>query len=55
MVEFFRARLLEREHLATLRIDAGHDVFDGAVFACGVHGLKDQENGVTVIGIEAGL
>ena len=35
---------LEGKHLAALRIDTGHDVFDRAVLAGGIRGLKDQKN-----------
>lgn len=52
MVEFFGARMLEREDLATLGIDAGHDMLDGAVLARAIHGLKDEEKGVFVVGVE---
>src|SRR5437868_6590079 len=39
MFEFLDAGMLETDDLATLRIDAGHDVLDGAVLAGGIHGL----------------
>jgi hypothetical protein len=42
MFELGGARMLEAEHLASLRIYPGHDVRDHAVLAGGVHGLKDQ-------------
>src|SRR5579859_4173674 len=44
MVQFFYGRLLETGDLASLGIHAGHDVLDQAVFAGGVHGLKDQQD-----------
>ena len=42
------ARVLEAEHLAALRIDAGHHVPDGAVLSGGVHRLKDQQHRIAV-------
>jgi hypothetical protein len=39
--------MLEAEHLAALRIDPGYDVPDRAVFACRIHGLKHQQDGVS--------
>jgi hypothetical protein len=52
VIEFLGGRRLEGIDLATLRIDAGHDVFDGTVLAGGVHGLEDEEQGPFVLGIE---
>ena len=52
MLQFGRARVFEAEHLAALRIHAGHDVPDRTVFAGRVHGLKDQQHGVTVGGVK---
>ena len=52
MVEFFAGGRLERNDLAALRIDAGHDVLDGAVFSRRVHRLKNQQHGPAVLGIE---
>ena len=43
VIQILGTRVLEAENLATLRIHAGHHVFDDAVFACGVHRLKDQQ------------
>src|SRR6185437_1838993 len=40
------------EHLAALRIDAGHHVLDRAILPRCVHGLKDQQDGVAVGGVE---
>ena len=37
-----RARMLEAEHLAPLRIDAGHQMANCTVLAGRVHGLEDQ-------------
>ncbi len=44
--QFFGRGDLERSHATARRIDPGHDVPDGAVLAPGVHGLKDDEQGV---------
>jgi hypothetical protein len=44
--------VLEAKHLAALGVDAGHDVPDRAVLACRIHGLKHQQDGVAVGGIE---
>src|SRR5580658_3116097 len=53
MLQFLRARVLEAEHLAALRIDAGHHVADDAILAGGVHGLENQQHGVTFGGVKA--
>ena len=52
MVEVFPRGLLEREHLASLRIDARHDVLDGAVLARRIHGLKHKQQGPAVLRVE---
>ena len=52
VVQFFNAGRFEGMDLATLRIDAGHDVLDGAVFTGGVHRLKDEQKGPAVLGVE---
>ena len=43
VLQFLGAGLFETENLAPLRVDPGHDVPDRAVFAGGIHSLKDQE------------
>ena len=48
VIEFFGAGLLETENLATLWIDAGHDVPNGAIFAGTVHALEDQQQRIVV-------
>ena len=48
VLQFLGARMFEAEHLAALRIDAGHDVPDGAVLAGGVHRLKNQQHRIAV-------
>ncbi len=47
--------MFEAENLAALRIDAGHDVLDGAVLAGGVHRLKNQQQRTVVVGVEQTL
>jgi len=44
--------MLETEYLATLGINAGHDVLDGAVLSRGVHGLKNQQQGIIIAGVK---
>ena len=46
------AGMLEADDLAALRIDAGHDVLDGAVLPRRVHRLEDHQDGVPVGGIK---
>jgi len=48
MLQIFGARLFETEHLAALRIDAGHNVPDGPVLAGRVHCLEDQQDRVAI-------
>ncbi len=52
VVQLFAGRLLEAVDLAPLRIDARHDVLDRAVLAGRIHGLKDQQDGPGIRGIE---
>ena len=52
VVQLLGRRLLEAEDLAALRIDAGHDVLDRAVLAGRVHRLEDDQDGVSVVGVE---
>ena len=42
-MEFLRAGLLETVNLATLWVDAGHDMADGAILSGAVHPLKDHQ------------
>src|SRR5262245_56764350 len=51
-IEFLRRALLERGHLAPLRVHARHDVLDRAVFAGRVHRLEDEQQGPAVLGVE---
>src|SRR5262249_54974527 len=52
VAEFFGGGFLEAEDLATLRVHAGHDMLDRAVLAGRIHGLEDNEDAVTAIGIK---
>ena len=49
---FERGGNFEGGDVAALGVDAGEDVADGAVFACGVHALKDDEQGFRLAGVE---
>jgi hypothetical protein len=49
VVEVFPRGLLEREHLASLRIDARHHVLDGAVLAGRIHRLEQKQQGPAVL------
>ena len=48
MIELFSGRYLEALHLTALRVNAGHDVFDGAVFAGRIERLKQDQDRVGV-------
>ena len=52
VIEFLTAGRLERVDIATLRVHAGHHVLDGAVFPCGVHGLKNQQQRPAILRVE---
>ena len=52
VVQFFVAGCLERMDVATLGIDAGHHVLDGAVFSGGVHCLKNQQERPPVLRVK---
>ena len=52
VLQFRGAGMFEAEHLAALRIDAGHHVLDGAVLAGRIHRLKNQQHGIAVGGVE---
>src|SRR5215813_712387 len=43
VIEILLRWSLEGKYLTTLRVDAGHNVLDRAVFPRGVHRLKDQQ------------
>ena len=48
MFQFFGTRLFETENLTACRIDPGHDMPDGTVFAGSVHTLKNQQQGIAI-------
>src|SRR5215472_4316761 len=52
MIEIFSRRRFEGKHLATLRVDARHDMLNGAIFAGGVHGLKNQQHRPSVLRVK---
>ena len=49
---FERGGHFEGGDIAALRVDAGEDVADGAVFARGIHALEDDEEGFGLAGVE---
>ena len=55
VIELLGRGSLKGIDLAALWVDAGHDVFDNAVLAGGVHGLEDEEQRPFVVGVEAVL
>jgi hypothetical protein len=55
VVQFPLGGLLERRHLAPLRIDPPQDCPDGGIFPGCVHGLKDQEDTPPIVGIKLPL
>jgi hypothetical protein len=52
VVEVFGGWRLEGEDFAALRVDPGHDVFDGAVLPCRIHGLKDEQHRPAILRVE---
>ena len=52
VVAFLGRRRLEAENLATLRVDAAHDVADGAILARGIHRLEHQQDAVGVLCVQ---
>ena len=52
MVQLFVAGRLERVNVTTLWVDAGHNVLDHAILAGGIHGLKDDQDGPAILGVE---
>jgi hypothetical protein len=52
VIELLGGRRFEGMNVASLGVHAGHDVFDGAVFTGGVHGLEDQQHSPAVLGVE---
>ena len=55
VIQLLARRLLEVEHLAARRIDAGKQGVDRAVLAGGVHGLEDQQQRMAVLRVEQPL
>src|SRR2546428_232570 len=51
-IQVFRRWRLERDDIAALRIDAGHDVLDRSVLAGRVHGLEDEQDGPAVLRVQ---
>ena len=52
MVQLLGAGMLEAEHLATLWIDTGHKVPDGAVLPGGIHRLKNEQHSIAIRRVE---
>ena len=52
MPELGRTRMAVTEDIAALRVDTGHHVLDAAVFSGGIHGLEDDEQGMSIGGVE---
>src|SRR5262245_21911760 len=52
VIEILLRWSLEGKYLTTLRIDAGHNVLDRAVFPRGVHRLKDQQHRPAVLRVK---
>src|SRR5437867_12068794 len=46
--QLLHARMLKTMDLAALRIDAGHHMLDGAVFAGGIHALENNQHSIAV-------
>src|SRR5438128_573109 len=55
MFELHSAGMLETEHLATLRIDARHDMTDSPILPGRVHRLKNQQQRVLICRVMAPL
>lgn len=55
MLQFPRTWMLKAEDLAALGVDARHHMANSAIFACGIHRLKHQQQGVPVRCIEQAL
>ena len=52
VIEFLLRRRLECRNAASLRIDPGHHMLDGAVFSGGVHRLEDQQQRPAVLRVQ---
>src|SRR5579872_6667319 len=55
MVQLFFRGHFKRVDLATLGIDPGHNVLDGAIFAGRVHRLKDKQQRPFILGVKQSL
>ncbi|MOA33705.1 hypothetical protein D3C78_1550210 [compost metagenome] len=55
VLQLLSAGVLKAEHLTALRVDAGHDVADGAILARRVHRLEDHQQGVAVRRVQKAL
>ena len=52
VIQFFGGRGFEGVDLATLRIHSRHHMFDDAILSGSIHGLKNQQQAPSVLGIE---
>src|SRR4030095_3466998 len=52
MVEIFTGGPLKGKDLASLRVDPGHDMLDGAILAGSVHRLEDEQYCPLVLRVE---
>ena len=52
MLQFDRAGMFKTEYLAALRINPRHHILDDTILSRGVHGLKDQQDGIAVGSVE---
>src|ERR1700675_1534087 len=55
VIEFLRRWLLERVDLASLRIDAGHHVFDRAILPGRIHRLKNHQQAPSILRVKSVL
>src|SRR5262249_4823589 len=52
VIQLLSRRFLEAEHLAALRIHAGHDVLDRPVLAGCIHRLQHNQEAIAIVGVE---
>jgi hypothetical protein len=52
MAKFQRCRHFGGGYIAALRINAAENMTDGAVFACGIHALQNEENRMLSFSVE---
>jgi hypothetical protein len=55
VLQFFGAGFLETEYPTALRVYARHHVPDSAILPGRIHALENQQNGITVRGVEHAL